>query len=32
MQIIQGVTDTPLDGQRLRLDVLRVTARTRRDH
>jgi len=27
MQIIQGVTDAPLDGQMLRLDVLRVTAR-----
>lgn len=27
MQIIAGVTDTPLDGQMLRLDVLRVTAR-----
>jgi hypothetical protein len=27
MQIIQGVTEKPLDGQMLRLDVLRVTAR-----
>jgi hypothetical protein len=27
MQIIQGVTEQPLDGQMLRLDVLRVTAR-----
>lgn len=27
MQIIEGVTDTPLGGQMLRLDVVRVTAR-----
>ena len=27
MQIIEGVTDKPLDGQMLRLDVLRVTVR-----
>jgi hypothetical protein len=27
LQIIQGVTDRPLDGQMLRLDVVRVTAR-----
>jgi hypothetical protein len=27
MQIIEGVTDKPLDGQMLRLDVMRVTAR-----
>lgn len=27
MQIIEGVTDKPLDGQMLRLDVLRVTPR-----
>ena len=27
MQIIAGVTDKPLDGQMLRLDVVKVTAR-----
>jgi hypothetical protein len=27
MQIIDGVTATPLDGQMLRLEVLRVTTR-----
>ncbi|NQW04157.1 MAG: hypothetical protein HQ485_09025 [Acidobacteria bacterium] len=27
MQIIEGVTNTPLDGQMLRLDVVRVTTR-----
>jgi hypothetical protein len=27
LQIIKGVVDKPLDGQMLRLDVLRVTAR-----
>lgn len=27
MQVIEGVTDKPLDGQMLRLDVVRVTAR-----
>ena len=27
MQLIKGVTDTPLAGQMLRLDVVRVTAR-----
>jgi hypothetical protein len=29
MQVIAGVTDTPLDGQMLRLDVVRVTPRAK---
>jgi hypothetical protein len=27
MQVIEGVTDKPLDGQMLRLDVVKVTPR-----